>query len=538
MPGPSKSAEITGGRQDVPPLSAPARRARRTRTERAAVVALFESSGMLPGEFCKAQGLSEPSFYRWRAEVREGVSAAPSKRSGRRMALENDSEAAAFVMGRMVRQPGVRATHLQREMVSKFGIERTPSQGAIRNFMRRTRGEHGAALAKMSNPREFKNRWKPAFGAHRDGVQRANEIWEIDSTPSDVLTEGGRANLVGILDVATRRLCIHVSATSDSNAVAACIRKAVIQFGAPECIVSDNGKDYVSEHIRGALARLGIRHEKAPFRAPEMKPCIERAFGTLTRDLFERMENYTGHNVAEHKDIIEMKRESERRTVNGRILRLHEKRLDLIEFGEVIDQWIQNGYEHRPHAGLGGKTPTEKTQELIESVRMIPERALDILLMKSATRIVGRGGVRLGGLEYIHEELGRFINARVEVRSSDDELGAVFCFEENGRFICRAENAAAVGVRRQEIARAARQKQKARNDTAIEQFGKMAGALDKGEILRDIREEKQGAQMSARPVTVLSKPIAEAMKASDKEAAAGVPLSEAEERAAAAFDNQ
>jgi len=471
-------------------------------------------------------------------EVRQGVSESRGKRSGRRLAIERDSELSSYVTGRMVRQPRVRASHLQREMAARFGVDRTPSANAIRNYMRKLRSSSGAALAKMSNPREFKNRWKPAFGSHRDMVTRANEVWEIDSTPSDVLTEGGRANLVGILDIATRRLCVHISATSDSNAVAACIRKAIMKFGAPDCIVSDNGKDYVSGHIRGAMARLGIRHETAPFRAPEMKPCIERAFGTLTRDLFERMDNYTGHDVAEHKDIIEMKRESERRTVNGRILRLHEKRLTLVELGEVVDRWIRNGYEHRPHAGLGGQTPTEKTQQLIAGVRMIPERALDILLMKSARRVVGREGVRIGGLIYIHEELGRHINANIEVRTSDEELGAVFCFEENGRFICRAENAGAMGVQRQEVARRARERQRAQNETAITQFSQMAGSLSTEDILRDIQENREGAEMPPNPVTILTQPIVEAMKADSAEETAEVPLSEAELAAAAAFEGE
>lgn len=96
-------------------------------------------------------------------------------------------------------------------------------------------------------------------------MERLNQRWEIDSTKGDVmLADGKRHNVVAIIDVYSRRPVYHVSRSSSATAVAACLRKALLAWGVPEILVTDNGSDYVSRHIKGALIGLGIEQRIAP----------------------------------------------------------------------------------------------------------------------------------------------------------------------------------------------------------------------------------------------------------------------------------
>ena len=63
---------------------------------------------------------------------------------------------------------------------------------------------------------------------------------------------------------------------------------------APETLVIDNGKIYISAHLRSVCARLGISIQPGrPFR-PTDKAVVERIFRTIGEDLLAALPGYKG----------------------------------------------------------------------------------------------------------------------------------------------------------------------------------------------------------------------------------------------------
>ena len=53
-------------------------------------------------------------------------------------------------------------------------------------------------------------------------------------------------------------------------------------------------------------------------------------------------------------------------------------------------------------------------------------------------RTVGKEGISVGGVDYIHAELGAYVGDRVHCRYNPDDIGKIFVFNPVKReFICR-----------------------------------------------------------------------------------------------------
>lgn len=65
----------------------------------------------------------------------------------------------------------------------------------------------------------------------------------------------------------------------------------------PDTIVTDHGKQYLSAHVIGACARMGICVQPAIKDKPTDKPTLERFFGTLRLSLLQHLTGYKGPDV-------------------------------------------------------------------------------------------------------------------------------------------------------------------------------------------------------------------------------------------------
>ncbi len=89
-------------------------------------------------------------------------------------------------------------------------------------------------------------------------------VWELDSTPADVMCSDGRHTLVGAIDVWPRRGRVLVVASSRATAICALLRACMIAWGVPETVRTDEGRDYTSRHLSRVLADLGVDHDICP----------------------------------------------------------------------------------------------------------------------------------------------------------------------------------------------------------------------------------------------------------------------------------
>jgi transposase InsO family protein len=121
----------------------------------------------------------------------------------------------------------------------------------------------------------------------------------------------------------------------DRDAIEGPIAKAAGPAVAPETIVVDHGKVYVSGHLTSVCARMGISIQPARLRTGRDKGPVERFFRTLREGLLYALPGYKG------PDIFSRGVDPE-----------GEAFYFLDELADKIRQWVAAVYHRSPHSGL------------------------------------------------------------------------------------------------------------------------------------------------------------------------------------------
>lgn len=406
-----------------------------------------------------------------------------------------------FVIATIFEYPHIYITQLFEAIEVRFEESEIdlPSKRSLERWVNAYKIENAQVFAAVTNPDKWKNKYMPAFGTV--GVAALNEKWELDSTPADIMLTDGRYNLIGAIDVYSRRVKLLVSKSSTAASVSKLMRDCLMEWGVPAMVKTDNGADYVSVQMKTAFQSLGIEQNiSAPF-SPWEKPHIERFFRTFSHGLLEIMPGFIGHNVAERSVIEDRKQFSERLFKKGSVIDIDMSSQDLQDF---VDQWTENVYMHNAHKGDGinGKTPFQMVSEWTAPISMIQnERALDILLSEVGERTVGKDGIRLDGFTYIAPELGHMATEKVSIRKDPIDVGTIHVFQ-NGQFICIAEDTRYVGISRQEIAHQGKQNA-LRN---IAQAKKEIRGMKSRQKVKGLAEEILDSKRQANNVSMLPKP--------------------------------
>lgn len=369
----------------------------------------------------------------------------------------------------------LRVSAIYQNMLHEFG-EAMVSYDVLNNFLNQWKRINHSLYAFAQSADKWKNSYLPAFGSLSEKAAFPNHYWELDSTPADIICrDGKRYAILGMIDVYSRRCVFWVDERSSSYSIARLLRKAILRLGIPENVIVDNGKDYQSNHFDSICYNLGIAKVTVPPFSGDMKPHIERMFGTLSRELFEELEGYIGHSVAErsaiqsrrgfaHKIESQAKWRNEARKAeqedfeNRFAIKKSNLGLELKlpveadQLQKIIDQWCENIYEHKGHGGIGKKTPVAKWQEQAMPVKGISDsRMLDLLLGESFERKVGKKGIRLDGALYQHVALAEHVGEIVRIMTHSD-MGYVSVYRMNYEPICVAEDYEYMGKSRAELA--------------------------------------------------------------------------------------
>lgn len=245
--------------------------------------------------------------------------------------------------------------------------------------------------------REIKAGQKPSAG-RRFNRQGRNTLWQSDLKYGPYLPDPGhpghrmRTYLVAIIDDATRMVA-HAEFYDNQKlpVLEDTFRKAIIKCGAPDNIYIDNGKIFVSQWLRLACARLRIRHLSTKAYSPESKGKIERFNRTVEEFLEEA--------------------------------RL-EKPQTLEQLNKLFRDWLGEGYNHREHSALAGKSPAQAFAGDTKALRFpSPEALREAFLWEKTPKTDKTGCVSLCGLCY---EVGlEYIRKRILVRYDPFELSLV-----------------------------------------------------------------------------------------------------------------
>jgi hypothetical protein len=448
--------------------------------------------------------ISRASLYRW--EKSNGTSATPATQDTRHITLvDQQPELREFLVAMLIEHPSIKVANLARSAESRFsGLNidvRIPSVRRLGEWCKRWKQENAELLKAETHPDAWKSQYMLALGSSSEGITAPNQLWELDSTPADLMLKDGRHSIIGAVDIYTRRAKMVVVPASTAAGIALLMRKCILAWGVPQAVKTDRGADYMSVRTRLTLEALNIDHVACPPFQPWHKPHVERFFRTFSHSIVELLPGYIGHNVAERSQIEDRKAFSDK-------LFKREHNVDLAqytaaEFQAICDQWVDGVYHQTKHSGINA-TPIQQWAEWPGYTQSIEdERLLDVLLAEVEARTITKSGVTIKNITYIAPEFGAISGHSVTVRLDPQDVGRVYCFSQlTGEFICIAEAPEYTGIDRQEVATAAKRIQREK----VKEGRKQLRAITKQQNVKGIADEILAEARRKANVSTLPRP--------------------------------
>lgn len=273
---------------------------------------------------------SKGSLKRWAAKKRKGEQLGVDRSLARKgtgvLDKAEGGAVRAFMLGVLSQYPHFSADQVRDEVRAKFGDalkvvskgrEKSVPVPPLRAFQRAIatlRETEKVVLTKLTNPDRFRSTMKLAGTGSMRHVTTPNMHWQIDASPVDALCTDGRHSVYLCIDIATRRIILFLSKTPTASAVALLIRKAILLWGVPQEIKTDNGSDFVARSTRRLLEHdLGIDVITSDAFSPEQKGFVERVIGTFQRAAARLVPGFIGHSVADRKEIESRKSFAQRK---------------------------------------------------------------------------------------------------------------------------------------------------------------------------------------------------------------------------------
>lgn len=452
--------------------------------------------------------ISKRSLDRWRSARRDGktIGADPglSRKGTGVLDLANDGKVSAFILATIAQQPHLAAHQVRTQCRHQFGETLTvkgrqvtmPPVRAFQRVISAIKDTHHVGLTKLTNPDLYRSTMAPSGTGTYRYVTAPNALWMIDASPVDALCIDGRQTVYACIDIATRRLILLISRTPRASAVALLLRKAILAWGKPTKIKTDNGSDFVAEDTKRLFAALDIEMELSDAYSPQQKGHIERAIGTFQRDFSPLLPGYVGHSVADRKAIENRKSFAQR--LGEKEAETFGVSLSGAELQVYADRWAETMYQHQPHKGLNDRTPAQVAAASKHTIQTVDERALDLLLMPVAggdgRRIVTKFGVRIDSFHYVTPSI--LPGEAVFVRQDPNDLGRAFVFAANGaEFLGEALCAELRGIHPATLMKAKRETQTEMLDAATRQ------------VKADMRELAKGPSLIEKALEVAARDV-------------------------------
>jgi transposase InsO family protein len=266
-------------------------------------------------------GVSRQTVHSWLSRYAAGGLEGLAERSHRPRSCPHQMDPAVEVRISELRglHPGWGADRL-RYRLEREGVDPVPSRAAISRALSRL----GLAHGRRRGPRREYRRWERA---------RPMELWQLDVMGGVLLEDGGELKAVTAIDDHSRfALAVGLVERATARPVCGVFARILAEFGAPEEVLTDNGKVFTgrfglreTEVLFDRICRdNGIVHRLTAPRSPTTTGKIERFHGTLRREFL------TGKTFPS---------------------------LPLAQ--AAIDEWLVEYNTDRPHQSLGRRTPAE-----------------------------------------------------------------------------------------------------------------------------------------------------------------------------------
>lgn len=236
---------------------------------------------------------------------------------------------------------------------------------------------------------------------------------------------------------------LHISACPNQTTVLSAMKRAVDEYGPPDSVKIDNGRDYDSEMftgttkvrrraankgyldeqmVAGIYAMMGIGVSFAIPYHPQAKS-IERFFDTLDCQFTKTLPTYCGKDHSRKPEKLAELLKSEKVIAQA---------YSIESFSKMVGQYVEI-YNNSSHTGFGmdGKTPTQVFSQR-QSKRVLPDGLSDLLLrVWSGELAVGKNGVRFKGIWYgqFDATLQMYQGRKVRVAYDPDDLRSVDVYD-------------------------------------------------------------------------------------------------------------
>ncbi|MBX9881251.1 MAG: Mu transposase C-terminal domain-containing protein [Sphingomonas sp.] len=348
------------------------------------------------------------------------------------------------------------ASRIYELIAARFPGIPLPSDRTLRRRIAAIEASKPALLAYNRDPDLYRGKYRVSLGRADAEATHANHIWEIDTTKADVVCTDGRRSILGIVDVYSRRAKYLVVESESARSARATLLATISAWGVvPEILRTDQGSGFVNATMKTGLPSLGIELDDLPPARPDLKPHVERLFGTFTRERASLLGGFVGHNVAQAQKLRAAAR---RKTGRAEIVAA----ISSAELQTIIDNWVEGTYGQRVHS-MTGEAPIARFLASPIASRRAPDTDT---LRRALSAYVGHGTVTKKGVQwkrgsYWAEPLAAWMGQRVILRRDEDELGELFVFASTGEFICTALNHERAGFSERDFAMEARRQQAA-----------------------------------------------------------------------------
>lgn len=446
---------------------------RDTANEKAWIVAQYHQWGLSPDDFVTKFNAENPpedaitvsKLFRWQQKYKSGqVVDLVDHRGDHRRGLDSIPEDAWDCFYALYMTQQERSVRLCYD-VTKLEYHDIPS---ISTFERKVRQIPQYAILYYRKGKKAFNDALPSMERSKLDIE-SNDIWFSDHHTIDIFVKSAdgksaiRPFLTVFFDARSNKVISFVVRAADPNAtvVKKCFRLGVEQYGLPNEVYFDNGKDYKSkcfsrDYPTSLVNQLGIGNIYATPYHGQAKT-VERFFGTFTNRFSRRFSTYTGCNAKIRPECMQ--------TSDKEILVLAPTMEDFIE---KLAAYIQE-YNNTPSKGrdLDGKCPDQVYFENLITKRVVSDTAaLRLLCGNADERVVHKNGISIKNNSYFSEALSAHFGKHVIVVYDPENIDKIGVFDMDNRAICMAEAKIRSPFRKtteEDYIRAAKEKKKARD---------------------------------------------------------------------------
>ena len=484
------------------------------------------AAGMPEWVHTEVKKVSTSTLYRWQSAYQHGGRSGLAPKWGKRATREWGSHwerhpNQVALINRLLWEHGsdVGPTFVRHSLEAHFGSSNVPCTATVGRYLKRWQTENPQVADKLAMPNEWKGRHRVAIGRADSNVNQLNEVWEVDTTPSDILLryqrpDGAEAQkrfkILAALEVYSRMAAVKVVPSESTGAIVGFLREVILAWRRfPVTVRTDQGSAFTSRFFRDTLRDLEIHHHVLPPGAPEKKPFVERFLRTLNEGLMPILPGFVGANVAARRKIEERQK---RLRVTGLSKGQAEVNslLSVEELQVACDDWLHRYNYERVHSTIK-MCPSDKVAQW--SLLGLPvrgfaeeevgryEQILAAFLAPAAStqgkppgvRMVRKGTVRVEGVDYTADELSAAWNGReVVCRYDVTDLSRIYVYAPDRRFLCVALGCDVVGgVSREEAARVAARVQADYVRKALKEVRKEARKIQPRAAARALKEARE-----------------------------------------------